>query len=142
MSTQTIDETLMATCGMNCAICIGHLRQRDPCAGCNGSDEHKPMHCVVCRIKNCEKLQGAPAHFCYTCGTFPCARLKQLDKRYRARYGMSMVENLRRIQSDGMEAFLVNEAARWRCPQCGELLSAHRDECLHCGAKKEKEVFD
>lgn len=131
-----IDTQLIATCGMNCAICIGHLRERNQCAGCNGDDNHKPKHCVVCRIKNCEMLIDAPSHFCFECEKFPCARMKQLDKRYRTNYGMSMIENLLAIQANGIDAFVEQEAVRWQCSQCGALLSAHRDVCLVCGAAK------
>lgn len=130
-----IDTELIATCGMNCAICIGHLRDRNKCAGCNGDDKNKPKHCVICRIKNCENLKDVADHFCFACQKFPCARLRALDKRYRANYAMSMVDNLHAIQANGITAFAESETLRWRCSQCGELLSAHRDACLHCGAE-------
>ena len=136
MQTIIIDTKLIAPCGMNCAICIGHLRTKNQCPGCNGEDIHKPKHCVVCHFKNCERLKGAAAPYCFACEKFPCARLRKLDTRYRTNYRMSMIDNLHDIQTRGIEAFAQSEAIRWRCPGCGELLSAHRDACLHCGAKR------
>jgi ribosomal protein S27AE len=135
---EEITAEMIAPCGMNCAICIGFLRERNPCAGCLGDDEHKPRHCVICAIKNCPELENETEKYCFTCGKFPCARLRTLDKRYRARYGMSMVENLGNIRALGIEKFVANERKRWTCPECGSLISAHRDECLHCGHSRDK----
>ena len=135
----SIEESLIAPCGMNCAICIGHMRERNPCDGCNGKDEFKPKHCVICRIKNCEMLAGSTSGFCFECNKFPCTRLKQLDKRYRAKYAMSMIENLQSIQAFGLKNFVNNELVRWKCPQCGELLCVHREDCPNCHTKRAEE---
>jgi len=132
-----IPTDMLAPCGMNCAICIGHLRTRNQCAGCNGDDQNKPKHCVICRIKNCKEHKSNEPQYCFACEKFPCARLKHLDTRYRTNYGMSMIDNLHEIQARGIDAFVRREAIRWRCIQCGELLSVHRDECLHCGAGRQ-----
>ena len=43
----------------------------------------------------------------------PCKRLKALDRRYRIKYHMSMIENLDYIKEFGMENFLTNEGAKW-----------------------------
>lgn len=70
------------------------------------------------------------------CETFPCARLKNLDKRYRTKYGMSMLENLENIIKFGINKFVKSEQKRWKCLKCGELFCVHRDTCLKCGEKK------
>ena len=124
---------MIAPCGMNCALCIGHLRERKPCAGCHGDDADKPGHCVTCRIVHCEELAKVDLPFCYACGSFPCTRLKRLDKRYRTKYGMSMLENLAFIEAQGLEAFVRNERLRWACPECGSLICVHRETCMACG---------
>jgi uncharacterized OB-fold protein len=62
--------------------------------------------------------------------------MKQLDKRYRTKYGMSMMENLAYIEKNGIDDFLEKEMTKWRCPGCGALFSVHRDKCLNCGAEK------
>ncbi|MBI9049103.1 MAG: DUF3795 domain-containing protein [Anaerolineaceae bacterium] len=130
---ELLDENLIAPCGMNCGLCIGYLREKKPCAGCHGDDENKPKHCVVCRIKTCLEMESSTEKFCYTCKKFPCARMHQLDKRYRTNYGMSMIENLERIRDVGLEAFVVLEKERWKCPECGAILSVHRKMCIYCG---------
>lgn len=130
---EQITPDMIAPCGMNCAICIGFLRDRNPCAGCLGDDDHKPKHCVTCRIKNCPELEDKADKFCFTCEKFPCARLRQLDKRYRTKYKMSMLENLEHIRDLGIQEFVANERVRWKCQSCGGLVCVHRDECLYCG---------
>jgi len=121
---------------MNCGLCIGHLRDKKPCGGCFKLDcENKPEYCRSCTIVNCEFLAKTESGFCFECEKYPCTRLKQLDKRYRANYGMSMLENLDSIKKNGLENFLANEETKWTCKNCGHGLSVHRDFCLNCKEK-------
>ncbi len=124
---------LIAPCGMNCGICIGHLRDKNPCKGCfRKDDENKPISCRSCSIVNCELLAKTKSGFCYECKKYPCARLQRLDTRYRTKYRMSMLDNLAFIQNKGMEQFLISEEKRWSCKVCGHGISAHRSFCLNC----------
>jgi hypothetical protein len=123
----------IAPCGIDCGVCIAHLRPRNRCAGCNADEASKVHHCAVCRIKNCDELVAGERSFCFECPTYPCARLRQLDKRYRARYHMSVIENLDRIREAGLDAFVEAERVRWECVGCGALTSVHRTECPVCG---------
>ena len=43
----------------------------------------------------------------------PCKRLKALDRRYRIKYHMSMIENLKYINEFGMEELLKKERGKW-----------------------------
>lgn len=138
---QLINAEMIAPCGMNCAICIGFLRDKNPCPGCLGDDQNKPKHCVNCSVVICPELEKQEDRFCYDCEKLPCKRLKTLDKRYRAKYSMSMLENLENIKVWGIEKFIASEQKRWTCPQCGALLSAHRDDCLNCGYIWEKRSY-
>ena len=63
----------------------------------------------------------------------PCENLDRLDRRYRKRYGMSMVENLKELQEKGMEKFLKNQEERYECPECGDVISVHDGKCYACG---------
>ena len=131
-------EGLIAACGMNCGICIGFLREKKPCRGCfKKDDENKPQSCRSCSIVNCELLAQTESDFCFDCIKYPCTRLKQLDKRYRTKYNMSMIGNLGFIQKRGMARFLESEEDRWTCKDCKSGLSAHRGHCLNCHAEVE-----
>ena len=129
-------DGMIAPCGMNCGLCIGHLREKKPCGGCfRNDDENKPKVCRSCSVVNCGHLAETDSGFCYDCHEYPCRRLKNLDKRYRAKYGMSMFQNLLFIKEKGLAEFLQSEQERWRCENCGSGLSVHRDNCLTCGFK-------
>lgn len=127
-----MNKLLIAPCGINCNVCIGHIREKNKCNGCRSQEGYRSGGCTNCVIFNCEKLKNTASGFCYDCPTYPCARMKQLDKRYRTNYGMSMLENLAFIKEHGMADFLAKEKERWKCPTCGETLSVHRKECMGC----------
>jgi predicted RNA-binding Zn-ribbon protein involved in translation (DUF1610 family) len=63
----------------------------------------------------------------------PCENLSHLDKRYRERYDMSMVENIKTIKAKGMTEFLAEQAEKYRCPNCGEVVCVHDGKCYSCG---------
>ncbi len=123
---------LIAPCGMNCGICLAFLREKNRCNGCRLNDSQKTSSRTSCIIKNCSKLIVTKSGFCYECEKFPCTRLKQLDKRYQTRYNMSMLQNLKTIESKGLHSFVVSEQKRWVCPNCGATLCVHRELCLEC----------
>jgi hypothetical protein len=131
-----IDASLIAPCGMNCGLCLAYLREKNKCLGCNGSDLGKPAYCLKCRMKNCETIRNNKSKLCYECDKFPCLRLRQLDKRYRTKYSMSMIENLKQIESSGIDIFLENETIKWTCNNCGGNICVHRGYCLNCKEKK------
>ena len=62
----------------------------------------------------------------------PCKRLKALDKRYRTRYHMSMLENLAFLQANGLEEFVRQQDEKYRCARCGKLRTVHQEYCIHC----------
>ena len=110
---KTIPVELIAPCGMNCNLCLGYLREKNKCPGCNSIDNKNSYH-VSCMIRNCQILQQNNWKYCSSkCDKFPCTRLKNLDKRYRTKYGMSMIENLNHIDEQGIEEFLRQEEKRW-----------------------------
>jgi len=130
---KTIPTKLIAPCGMNCRLCRAYIRDSDTCPGCRGDDSKKSQYCVSCRIKNCEHFAPGVAKYCFSCDSFPCKRLKQMDRRYRARYSMSVIENLEAIRDSGIRQFIRNEKRKWTCPKCGEVLCVHKPKCLSCG---------
>ena len=129
----SMQTELIAPCGMNCRLCMAYIRERKACPGCRGEDTNKAKTCAGCKIKNCEELAHSHELYCYSCGNYPCEKIKHIDKRYRTKYGMSMIDNLESIKQLGVSQFLENEASKWRCPQCGEVICVHKPECLTCG---------
>lgn len=130
-------KEMIAPCGMNCELCIAYLAQKNDinkqgfhrtyCPGCRP----RGQHCLHMANK-CEKVGNGLVEFCYECVDFPCTRLISLDKRYRTKYHMSMIENLRYIQRHGLQGFLQKEDVKWSCPECKENICCHNGLCINC----------
>lgn len=128
---------LIAPCGMNCGVCVSYLAREHDLK----SKGLKRVYCDGClpRGKNClhmsgscELLRDGRVRFCYECEDFPCKRLKALDKRYRTKYHLSMIENLTAIKERGIDNFLEAEQEKWGCRKCGGTVSCHIGLCLAC----------
>jgi hypothetical protein len=129
------DASLIAPCGINCGVCMAYLLRKIKCPGCRGGNENKSKSCVNCRIKNCEFLKNNQAEFCYECDKYPCEKIKHLDKRYRAKYHMSMIDNLENIKKMGLDKFIEIERNRRTCLKCGGTICVHKGYCINCGKK-------
>ncbi len=126
-------EHPIAPCGVNCAVCIAHLREKKTCPGClSDENEKKTGHCNHCSIRFCDEHKKSDFVYCFDCGKFPCTKMKNIDKRYKTKYKTSLINNLHEIEEYGMDDFLAEEKHRWICPMCGATLSVHRDLCDRC----------
>ena len=137
----TIDYALVAPCGMNCAICSGYLAVKHDLK----AKGIRLTHCIGCRPRNkkcawikkaCAELSKGEISFCYECKSFPCHRLMTIDERYRSRYRMSMIENLRFIKAHGMEKFLEEQEKSWKCKRCDGMICCHNGLCFDCDLEK------
>jgi len=124
--------SLIAPCGMNCGLCYAYQREKNRCAGCRDDNYLKPSSRFSCKIKNCSVFTNSGKNFCFQCSDFPCKSLYHLDRRYRLKYNMSMIENLNSIKSEGIRKFLKAEKERWRCTECGGSICVHKKKCLKC----------
>jgi rubrerythrin len=68
----------------------------------------------------------------------PCSSIKRLDKSYRQRYQVSLIDNSIRIKTVGAKQHLLEEKEKWACPQCGGIISLHDRVCSECGHALEK----
>ena len=131
-----MNNNIIASCGINCTVCYAYQRTKNKCSGCNSKeDTNKPNHCKKCSIKYCTSKQIN--ELCNSCTNFPCSRLKQLDKRYKLKYRQSLIDNLNTINEIGINDFIKQDNKKWQCPECKNLLSTHKDNCLYCGALNE-----
>ena len=140
MKTASYSE-LISPCGMNCAICSGYLAMKN----CVKGKGIRIPYCVGCRPrkkncaflkKHCSKLSNGGVTFCFECASFPCDRLRSLDKRYKSRYRMSMIENLNFIKDNGVGKFLDSQKNSWKCSSCTELVCCHNGICFNCNLEK------
>jgi hypothetical protein len=140
MINNKFNPELVAPCGMNCAICKAYIACKDGiprvrgkityCAGCLT----RPKNCYIKR--GCKRLSKHQIQSCSECDTMPCEKLARLDKRYRERYDMSMVENLKLIKFKGIDEFLKSQAEKYTCPNCGDAICVHDAKCLACSFKR------
>ena len=126
------DKYLIAPCGMNCGTCLAYLREKNKCPGCRILSDDKAISVKTCTVTKCIYLAKTKSKFCYECEKYPCKRIKQLDKRYRTKYGTSFIENLLMIKENGIDSFLDFESKRRTCTNCGSTLCVHRNFCLTC----------
>ena len=133
----TGDITLIAPCGMHCAVCSGYLAYLNQIPRKRG----KIAHCAGCRPRDkqcaylkghCGRLKRKGLQFCFQCPEYPCKRLLHIDERYRNNYGMSFIENLEDIRRNGVEIFLKHQRKRFSCPTCKGWLSVHNKKCFAC----------
>lgn len=128
-----MNSKLIAPCGMNCNLCLAHLREKKKglcsCPGCR-NDKDKPKSCTDCIIKNCQIIRKNNWRYCSPkCKEYPCKRLKNLDKRYKTKYGMSMIDNLNYIEKEGIRKFIKKENKTW--------IKGNKIFCIH-----NKKYFD
>ena len=133
-----MNTALIAPCGMNCGICLAYLRAKNKCQGCRINPAINFKSIDRCIIRNCDLLKETSSGFCFDCEKYPCPRLKQLDKRYRTKYGMSMIENLNSVKFNGLYSFVEAEVKRWTCSNCGAIICVHREDCLKCGEPRKE----
>lgn len=129
---EVFDQEIIAPCGMNCGICMAYLREKNKCPGCRTYKSDKPDTRSKCIIKNCVELKKNNWKFCIKCSKLPCQRMKNLDKRYRTKYDMSMMGNLKFIEEKGIKSFLKQQKEKYKCPNCGGVICVHNKKCYSC----------
>ncbi|ACZ62058.1 DUF3795 domain-containing protein [Dehalococcoides mccartyi] len=127
---ETSAPEIIAPCGINCLGCRAYLMQKKVCSGCFTDSRTKSDSCRNCRIKACAAEHEVNA--CAACGVFPCRLIVNIDKRYRLRYGLSLIENGLFLKQNGFEVFFAREKERLSCPECGGIICIHNRTCSTC----------
>ena len=132
------EKDLIAPCGMNCSLCIAYIFNKNDlnkdgfkrkyCSGCIA----RGKNCTFALGKKCYLIATGKIRFCYECNNFPCDGLKRLDKRYKTKYHLSMIDNLNYIKESGIEQFIKKEIQKWKCKTCGDSVCCHNGLCLNC----------
>ena len=144
-----MDKELIAPCGLNCNVCSGYLAMKNDV---KSQGIKNPAYCRGCLLRGrgcsinksggCELLMKLSVRYCFECDEFPCEHLRYIDKHYREGYRMSMIENLEYIKEYGMEKLLTKEEEKWKCPECGGVISCHNGICYSCGRNVEPQFYN
>ena len=132
------DTDLVSRCGLYCGTCRAYLLEKKNLfeekgykAGCNGC-KIRNKNCAFLK-KQCAPLRKGEYEYCSECDEMPCANLKKLDTRYKKGYGVSLIENLKRIREIGDEKWIKEQIELYKCPECGGEICIHDEECFDCG---------
>lgn len=135
-----MDINLAAPCGIYCGMCRAYLvkkkdqlEQRGFKQGCDGC-RIRFKKCAFIR-RDCPALLKKEIDFCFECDKFPCQNLKKIDKGYRERWSVSLIENLKRNKEIGVEKWLQEQEELYSCPECKGEICIHDEECYDCGNK-------
>lgn len=104
-------------------------KRKMTCLGCNPTGKS----CAHLK-KYCRKLTKKEIQYCFQCNEFPCKQMQKLDTKYRKRYNMSTIDNLRFIKENGMFKFLQQQEEIYKCPKCGKTICVHNNKCYNCNS--------
>ncbi len=122
-----IEAWMLGCCGVLCLCCTAFLK--NSCSGCQNINEAaKRRSCQNCRKKACAYAQGL--HYCYECTKFPCHLLKDLDRRYRIKYGLSPIDDGKQAQIDLMK-MLEEKRVKYSC-SCQGIIDQYTSCCSEC----------
>ncbi len=118
---------------------MSYQRERSKKNWCDGCRSGGTVvnHCNSCKIRSCAIEKELET--CADCDELPCKLIKNIDKRYRKSYNISLLENLIRIRDVGYEKFIESEKTKWKCASCGGITCVHRDDCRWCGESDSRE---
>jgi len=105
------------------------LEARDlTCEGC--LSEVVAAHCRDCVLRSCAFEKGY-IH-CAECSVFPCQQITDFSNDGMLHHG-EVLDNIRRQRDIGIDAWIQEQEAGWRCPHCGCAVDWYASQCLDCG---------
>ena len=127
---EKIDFTLLAPCGLDCAVCSRHVHGKIPCPGCRARLDEPDSYRRKCVMRACTLERGYVT--CADCAERPCKRVKTFRKRYMDGYGVDLSAIATAVLQAGAEPYLRADLAAHTCPDCGHLINLHYGVCSGC----------
>ncbi|MDY7079577.1 MAG: DUF3795 domain-containing protein [Chloroflexota bacterium] len=142
------DTTLAGACGLYCGACPIYCMYKDRnterleqaarevfhcqpddirCEGCRGPLDHHWS--PECRFLACTRECGIT--FCHECADFPCDDLSAFNADHRD----IPLSDSRRLAEVGVEAWLAEQEARYRCSASGKPVDIYSEACRACGSE-------
>ena len=146
-------EKLAAPCGLYCGACsiIAAVRTGDPqlleliaggvakylghpvkvkdltCEGC--LSDVRAIMCRECNLRACAFEKGLT--YCAQCADFPCQQIIDFNND-GFRHHSEVLDNIRRQQEIGIDAWVKEQEERWRCPNCSCVVDWYAGQCPDC----------
>ncbi len=149
-------------CGLYCGVCAIHIAHRDnnqklkegsatlykgntpgkgalpngehlsaediQCNGCLSDDRF--FHCQQCEIRDCSQRKGITG--CHECDDFPCDHIDNFSMAVGKKVILRAVPHRREV---GTEQWILDEEARYICPDCGSKAFRGAMKCNKCRAE-------
>jgi hypothetical protein len=159
MGSMEINPDFVAPCGLYCGVCAIHIAYRDSnekfkerlvnlyqggvdgkgtlpnseklttdgikCMGCLSDDLF--MHCKQCEIRDCVEEKGYDG--CRQCDEFPCKYIDDFSMTVGKKVIQRAVPYWREV---GTEKWILDEEARYFCPECGNKVFRGVVKCNQC----------
>jgi hypothetical protein len=148
-----INPNYIAPCGLYCGVCgilyatrennlkfkeilVGFYCDKLPegenlsvedihCKGCLSSE---PFYfCKECAIKDCVTKKGYTG--CHECADFPCTLIEEFPIPLGKEVILRAIPYWREV---GTEKWIIDEEARYICPECGHKLFRGAQRCNKC----------
>ncbi len=148
-----INPNFLAPCGLYCGVCavyyatidnnlkfkerlvdvykgelpgIENLKVED--IHCEGCLSDKPFfYCRECSIKDCTQSKGCSG--CHECDDFPCRLIEDFPMPVGKKVILRAIPYWRKW---GTEKWVVDEEARYTCPECGHKIFRGAKRCNVC----------
>jgi len=98
------------------------------CEGC--LSEIVAFPCRICAFRDCVLEKGLTN--CSQCPDSPCQPLVDFNNDGLPHHG-EVLANIQRQRDVGIGAWIAEQEARWRCPQCGSTIDWYASQCADCG---------
>ena len=148
-----INPDYIAPCGLYCGVCgilyathENNLKFKEILAGfysdklsegenlsvedihCKGCLSSEPFYfCKECAIKDCTTKKGYTG--CHECNDFPCTLIKEFPIPIGKKVILRAIPYWREV---GTEKWVIDEEARYICPECGHKLFRGAQRCNKC----------
>ncbi len=156
------NPAFLSPCGLYCGVCAIYIAHRDNnlkfkerladlykggvpgkgtlpnsdnlsaedihCGGCLSDDLF--MHCKQCEIRDCTRDKGYTG--CHQCEEFPCSHIENFSMTVGKKVILRCVPYRRKV---GTEKWIIDEEARYFCPDCGNQVFRGAVQCNQCRAK-------
>lgn len=151
--TMEIENKFLAPCGLYCGVCGVYYATRDnnekfltrllemyqqkisglegvsiedlKCDGC--LSERISLFCRTCSIKACTREKGYAG--CHECEDFPCVHIEKFPMPVGKKVIMRAISYWR---EHGTEKWVMDEEARYLCPECGNKVFRGAKRCNKC----------